>query len=259
MADWEGEVAALYSQYAHQPTSFYNHCNQLLLDMLALKPGVRVLDLAGGAGILSRMILQQQPDAHITILDASGAQLAQATAVFGDRVQYVQQSAEQYTPDVQFDIVVCGNAFWYLHGSVIPRIASWLVHGGQLAFNLHEKNTHFKDVSFFTKLNAEIDHLCRERYRTACMIYASAVPVDQLTMQLHHAGFSVEKNEAAYLEPKENWKVLCELQARRTAPYMAISQPDETKLQLYRDAFKNVSKNHGVERHTLLFNCVKAE
>jgi trans-aconitate methyltransferase len=258
MDSWAGETSTLYGQYVHKQSSFYNFCAIALLDTLDLKPGVRVLDLAGGGGIASRMILQREPQANITILDVSAEQLSHAKDVFGDKVQYVQASAEHYAPSEQFDIVVCANAFWYLHPSVIPKIASWLADGGVFAFNLHEKCSYFKETGLFSKIAGEIDKLCRERHRTACIMYSPSVNTDQLESQLSSAGFSVAKTQADYEEPKENWHTLCELQARRTAPYMAISVDGEAKLALFRQAFRNVTKQEGkVERHTLLFVCKK--
>jgi trans-aconitate methyltransferase len=256
MHSWAGEVSTLYNQYVHSKSSFYNFCAKELLDALDLKPGVRVLDLAGGAGVVSRMILEREPQAKITLLDVSSEQIQHAKDVFGDHIAYVCSGAEQYAPAEQFDIVVCANAFWYLHGSVVANIASWLVPGGVLAFNLHEKNSYFKDVSVFSKINAEIDKLCREKHRTACIMYLPTVHVEQLELQLAQAGFSVEKKEAVYEEPKENWHTLVEYQARRTAPYMAISIDADAKLALFRQAFKTVVKQEGkVSRYTLICVC----
>jgi trans-aconitate methyltransferase len=259
MDSWAGETSALYNQYIHQGESFYTYCSQALLDLLELPPDVYVLDLAGGAGLVSRMLLQRQPTAHITILDASAEQLEHAKHVFGDKVQYVHSRAEQYAPTELFDVVVCANAFWYLHSSVISQIASWLKPGGTLVFNLHEKNSYFKEVSFFSKVNAEVDRMCREQHRTACLMYAPSVDVEHVMKQLIAAGFSIEVAQGKYDEPQENWHVLCELQARRNAPYMAISIDGESKLVMYRQAFRAVTKREEkIERHTLVFRCTKA-
>lgn len=260
MDSWEGEIASLYSQYAHAKGSFFRFCCEELVSRIPLKPGIRVLDLAGGAGILSRLILEREPNAHITILDSSAELIAQARAVFNERAHYVHSRAENYEPPHQFDVIVCANAFWYLHPTIITKLAEWLSAEGVLAFNLHENNTHFRDKSFFAAVHNEIDRVCREEHRTACIIYTPTVDVDKLTRQLAEAGFSVRREAASTIEEKENWKALAELQARRTSTYMAITMPVEEKLQIYRHAFKVVAKSRGeIERHTLIFVCTKIQ
>jgi hypothetical protein len=73
---------------------------------------------------------------------------------------------------------------------------------------------------------------------------------------LHGNGFTVEMHGIVYEEPRENWKVLGELEARRTAPYMALSIAPEQKVSLFLDAFKSVAKQAGkIERHSLVFVC----
>ena len=258
MDGWEGEIATLYSQYAHHPESFFSWCCEQLLDKIELKEGMRVLDLAGGAGLLSRRLLEREPTAQITILDASIEQLNHAHDIFGDRVTYAHARAEQFAPPQLFDLVVCANAFWYLHTSVVDRIASWLAPHGQFVFNLHERNSLFKEESFFVKVQSEIDRIARLQYRTACLIYQGMLSVEQLRVALKTAGFTFGEHGTRYDEPRECWHLLLELEARRVAPYMGISIDPEAKLSLYRQAFRNVLGSEGkLTRHTLLVSCRK--
>lgn len=258
MANWAGEVSALYKQYVHSKGSFFSFCADELLETVDVPAGGRVLDLAGGAGITAAKILQKWPTADITILDASADQLDHARHVFGDKVQYVLGKAETYFPDEHYDLVVCANAFWYLQPSVIGRIASWLTTDGTFAFNLHENNTQFRDQSFFSHVYAEIDRLSREQHRRPCQFMTRTVSVEQLTQQLHAAGFTVTIRPERYDEPRENWRTLCELEARRTAPFMALAIDGEAKLALYRAAFKTVSKQLGeITRETLIITADK--
>jgi len=255
--DWAGEVSALYNQYVHSQQSFFSFCSEALVERLELKPGARVLDLAGGAGITSRLILAKV-DADITILDASSEQLEHSRAVFRDKVSYVQTRAELYTPEKQFDVIVCANAFWYLQQSIIPKLASWLAPGGILLFNLHEQNTELKENSFLSHVYLQVDALARERFHTSCLIYQRITAVEELKHVLRLNGFTVETSQLSFEEPKDNWKVFCELEGRRTAPYMALSISPEAKLALFREAFKTVAKQSDrIERHTLLFVCKK--
>ncbi len=256
MDSWEGEITTLYSQYAHHPESFFSWCCEELITKVPLKANMRVLDLAGGSGLFTRRLLEREPSAHVTILDASAEQLAHAGAIFGEQVQYVHATAEHYQPEQPYDIVVCANAFWYLHTSVITRIGTWLVPGGHFVFNLHERNSLFKEQSFFTKVHHEIDHLAREQYRTACLIYQGVMSVENVRKELTANNFTWEEHGERYEEPRECWHLLCELQARRTAPYMGISIEPEAKLSLYRQAYRNVL--HGepkLIRHSLFFVC----
>jgi trans-aconitate methyltransferase len=254
--DWTGEVSALYNQYVHEQSSFFSFCSKNMVDALSLKPGAEVLDLAGGAGTTSRMILSQWPGCNITILDASAEQLEHARHIFMDKVSYSHSKAELFTPQKKFDAIVCANAFWYLQPSIIPRIATWLAPGGVLVFNLHEQNTELAERNFFRHVYAQIDALSRERLRTGCMIYQRTTAVDELKGLLHANGFTLELHSISYEEPRENWKMLAELEARRIAPYMALSIPAEQKVSLFLEAFKSVAKQAGkVERHSLVFLC----
>jgi trans-aconitate methyltransferase len=257
MDAWEGEISALYSQYAHHPESFFAWCCDQLLEYAPFHPGMRVLDLAGGSGLASRRFLERCPGARITILDASAGQLEHAKDVFGDQVAYVGARAEQYDPEEKFELVLCANAFWYLHSSIVPRIKSWLGPEGIFLFNLHEQNSLFREQSFFGAVNSEVDRLSHEKYRRACLIYQQLTSVEQLREQLANAGFAIAEQGARYDEPKEVWQVLCELEARRIAPYMGMSISPEEKIALYRQAFRAVAATRPVQRHTLIFRCKK--
>jgi ubiquinone/menaquinone biosynthesis C-methylase UbiE len=73
-----------------------------------LRPGVRVLDAGCGTGELARWVIEQEPLARITVLDASRAMLDRASAVPGRQV--LGDLLGMPLPNAAFDIVICAWA-----------------------------------------------------------------------------------------------------------------------------------------------------
>lgn len=74
-----------------------------------VQPGMRVLDLGAGSGILS--LLAARAGAIVTALEIqrAPAELAQnlGTVYFPDRVTVIREEARQYKPEEPFDLILC--------------------------------------------------------------------------------------------------------------------------------------------------------
>lgn len=96
----------------------------LLSSLPRLTPGLRVCDLGCGTGLLGLLLLQRQPDLHVTGLDLQPAAvaLAEQTAAengLTDRLRFLcadLRQVRQQFPTGSFDLVVC-NPPYYPSGS----------------------------------------------------------------------------------------------------------------------------------------------
>jgi len=70
-----------------------------------LRPGARVLDAGCGTGELARWAIEQEPLAHMTVLDAARRMLHRASTIPG--CQVLGNLHRLPLPDAAFDIVIC--------------------------------------------------------------------------------------------------------------------------------------------------------
>lgn len=94
------------------PRSLFSQTSDYLLDMLALTPGLSILDLCCGEGHLSRRMAEQ--NVIVTGVDLSTVNLARAQSYTPrpGNLSYLQDDAQTLTKlaSNQFDIVVCKMA-----------------------------------------------------------------------------------------------------------------------------------------------------
>jgi len=91
----------------------------MLADLVELlTPESRVLDAGAGTGAVSRHVAELQPEAHLTLVDASKRMLDKAADV-GD-VRLVQDVGELPFEDESFDIITCA---WVLETVDDPKAA----------------------------------------------------------------------------------------------------------------------------------------
>jgi tRNA (cmo5U34)-methyltransferase len=100
---------------------------------LARRPVTRVLDLGAGTGILSRAVAAAHPGAHLTLLDAAPAMLAQAAATLPGAT-LAEQDLRDPLPAGPFDLVVSAMAIHHLEhpeqADLFARIHDVLAPGG---------------------------------------------------------------------------------------------------------------------------------
>ena len=126
--------------------AFFQGVNERLVDSLNLKPGQRVVDLACGTGLVTRLILEKlrgAKDSVVIGIDQSTVALRQAMEELGNArdamVQFIQTQVEQMSASLKesVDTIVFGNGIHYIRDKqqLIAEVFASLSPGGTFAFN----------------------------------------------------------------------------------------------------------------------------
>jgi ubiquinone/menaquinone biosynthesis C-methylase UbiE len=113
-----------------------------LIQLAALRPGERVLDIACGTGVVARLASQQVGDSGtVAGLDVNPGMLAVARSATppGMPIQWHEASAEAMPiPDAAFDVVLCqmGLQFMLDKRAALREMRRVLVPGGRLILNV---------------------------------------------------------------------------------------------------------------------------
>lgn len=170
-----------------------------LLAMVAPAPHMRVVDLGCGTGKQTRM-LHERLEARETIgIDSSAKMLeAQAAATLPAGLRFEVGTIEAFPPRGEtFDLVFSNAALHWVddHAALIPRLASALAPGGQLAFQvpaMHDEATHLAAEAvadsepFRTALagwRREPSVLSPERY--ARLLYGAGFSAPQVRLMIY--------------------------------------------------------------------------
>ncbi|WP_373058058.1 class I SAM-dependent methyltransferase [Gemmatimonas sp.] len=117
------EYDALAGRYDQRWTGYVAASTALANARLPLKPGMRVLDVGCGTGVLLKQLRERMPDARFLGVDAAPRMLAQARQRLGRRVPLVEGSGEALPlSDRSVDAVVCTSALHYMADA--PRALS---------------------------------------------------------------------------------------------------------------------------------------
>jgi ubiquinone/menaquinone biosynthesis C-methylase UbiE len=138
------ELDFSFKAFAQQP--FYKEVNHLLVNLAKLQPGQRVIDLACGAGTVTRLImekLQGARESFVVALDSSTEALRltkeELSQFKSTLVQFVQGRAEQVSQLVRerADAIFLCNAIHLIEDKkeLISEVAGCLQQGGIFAFN----------------------------------------------------------------------------------------------------------------------------
>lgn len=113
-----------------------------LLELVEIRPHLRVVDLGCGTGELTRRLANALPDSDVTGLDSSGQMLANAASYAGPRLHFEQGDQAQLTGE--WDLIFSNAALQWSenHEQLIPRLYERLLPGGQIAVQVPSNHTH---------------------------------------------------------------------------------------------------------------------
>jgi ubiquinone/menaquinone biosynthesis C-methylase UbiE len=109
-----------------------------LLDAAHIRPGMRVLDVACGTGVVARHAADAVGDTAVTGLDVNEAMLAVARRVRPDIAWRRGDAAALPFPDRSFDAVLCQMALMFLPdpGAAVAEMARVAAPGGTVAISV---------------------------------------------------------------------------------------------------------------------------
>ena len=135
-----GTGAEMYERFA---THYMGQWAPDLVEVAALRPAERVLDLACGTGLVARLAADRIGSAgRVTGLDINAGMLAVARAmppVPGARIDWVEGSATAMDLlDASFDVIVCqqGLQFFPERDAALREMRRVLVPGGRVALSV---------------------------------------------------------------------------------------------------------------------------
>ena len=120
-----------------------------LIEDAALSPGERVLDVACGTGVVTRLAAERVgPNGTVAALDVNPAMLAAARSIpsSGAAIQWYETSAEAMPlPDGAFDVVLCQLGLQFIPDkkAAVREMRRVLVPGGRVLVSTPPPNAFF--------------------------------------------------------------------------------------------------------------------
>ena len=115
-----------------------------LLSLVRPHSGMRVVDLGCGTGELTRELHRALGARETVGVDSAEPMLAKSAAFAGDGLRFERASIEAWAPEVPLDLVFSNAALHWVedHRSLVPRLASMLGPGGQIAVQVPSNDDH---------------------------------------------------------------------------------------------------------------------
>jgi SAM-dependent methyltransferase len=118
-----------------------------LVEVVGVRPGERVLDLACGTGIVTRLLADRVgPAGRVVGLDVNASMLAAARiAVTSPQIEWLEGNAMSIPlPDAAFDAVVCQQGFQFFPDKLVAlhEMRRVLVPGGRLVLSVWRSIEH---------------------------------------------------------------------------------------------------------------------
>lgn len=146
--------------------ALYRESNRRMVELAGLRPGMRVLDLAAGAGLTSEAALAAVPEGlELHLVDSDESMLAEARVRLGDRVAGYHLADAASVGDLfagapLFDRVLCNLSFFSFRDpeGVLRALRDLVKPVGQLLFSLQNStfNPGLEVVSPYWALQAAL-------------------------------------------------------------------------------------------------------
>lgn len=209
-----------------------------LIELAALQPGERILDLACGTGVVAHLAAAKVGiTGHVTGLDLNAGMLAVARSLPpppGTSITWVEGSAVAMDlPDASFDVVVCQQGFQFFpdQPAALREVHRVLVPGGRVLLSVWKSAGPY-NTAVGEALDGQVDAETATRYRASRVVPEA----EELHRLLVNAGFHAVQIRPSVmtirLPPVETF-VLCHLAATPVAGTVAALS-EETRTALVR-------------------------
>ncbi|MBI1744671.1 methyltransferase domain-containing protein [Candidatus Acetothermia bacterium] len=248
-----------FKAFAQQP--FYKEVNRLLVNLSNIQPGQKVIDLACGAGTVTRLImekLQGARESFIIVLDSSSEALRLTKEELGqfksNVVEFVQGHAEQVSQLVRdrVDAIFLCNAIHMIEDKkqLISGVASRLQKGGIFAFN-----TTFFDGSqlpeteqFYRRWMLRSLRILKRKYdlmpdRAEKVEARKQLTVDDYLELLHAHQLEIREHQMQkVLVPLEGWLAISQFAdfVNGAMPKVPVAQASDALQQGLREVFEEL-------------------
>lgn len=121
-----------------------------LQKLIAVKPGLKVIDLGCGTGELSSMLADSLPGCQLLGIDSSEEMLSESRAFEREHLTFRKQKIEDAIRDeANWDLVFSFSALQWVdhHRALIPKLIRMLSKGGQLVIQMPSNHEHFTHVT----------------------------------------------------------------------------------------------------------------
>lgn len=112
------------------------------LNLVAIKPGIDVIDLGCGTGEITRKLADVLPNSNVTGIDSSQEMLNDSKSFANEQVTFELRSIEeQLKQDTKWDLVFSNAAIQWVnnHEEILPRIIGMLKPEGQLVIQIPDQ------------------------------------------------------------------------------------------------------------------------
>ncbi len=117
-----------------------------LLQLIQVKPGLKVIDLGCGTGELTYLLSEHLPGSQVLGIDSSAEMLSRSSQYSNERVSFSVGSIEELIKQGNaWDLVFSNAALQWVenHEQLIPGIISMLKPGAQIAVQVPFNQDHF--------------------------------------------------------------------------------------------------------------------
>ena len=134
---WDPEQYARFRAERSQP--FYD-----LAAKVRAQPGMRVVDLGCGDGLLTQWLHTKLEAAETLGVDSSETMLASAAQRASSGLRFEQVDIATWVPEQRFDLVFANASLQWVpdHERLMPRLFKLLAPGGQFAMQIPSQDEH---------------------------------------------------------------------------------------------------------------------
>ncbi len=155
-----------------------------LLELVEVRPKLKVVDLGCGTGELTRQLADALPISNVTGIDNSPQMLDKAASHAGPNLHFEQGDQSQLTGE--WDLIFSNAALHWTenHSELIPRLYERLTPGGQIAVQVPSNHNHISHQIYRETASEEMFKFILNGFQR----YAPVLSIDDYARILFKSG-----------------------------------------------------------------------